>query len=160
MDAIAEGLQWCVHSVYSVRVIMLSRVQTLYIYKTTWRALAAHIPPYHYFWHQMKFYRFWDFHPFKAVDQFTMNPIAWLLHRGFNCSTVTTGTPIQNDYSEDDSNAFLNNPQSFFLIGLLFRCVVFGGIHVVDWNFDFATRIELILWRVASVWCTAFTLLT
>jgi hypothetical protein len=73
---------------------------------------------------------------------------------------VTTGTPIQNDYSEDDFNPFLNNPQSFFLIGLLFRCVVFGGIHVVAWNFDFATRIELILWRVASVWCTAFTLLT
>lgn len=79
---------------------------------------------------------------------------------GFNRSMVTAGTPIPNDYSEYDSNVGFNNPQFCFMIGLLFGCAVFGGVHVMAWNFDFPTRIELILWRVASVWCTAFTLLT
>ncbi|KAF8859210.1 hypothetical protein BDZ45DRAFT_562078, partial [Acephala macrosclerotiorum] len=33
-------------------------------------------------------------------------------------------------------------------------CVVFGGIHLAAWNFDFPTRAEQILWWVASLWCT------
>jgi len=33
--------------------------------------------------------------------------------------------------------------------------MVFGGIHIMGWNFNFPTRIEAILWRTAAVTATA-----
>jgi hypothetical protein len=36
--------------------------------------------------------------------------------------------------------------------------VIFGGIHVIAWNFAFPTTIELIGWRCASVYLTASSL--
>ncbi|OQE41895.1 hypothetical protein PENCOP_c004G00345 [Penicillium coprophilum] len=34
--------------------------------------------------------------------------------------------------------------------------VLFGGVHVIAWNFAFPTHVELILWRVATLHCTCF----
>jgi hypothetical protein len=42
------------------------------------------------------------------------------------------------------------------ILGLLLGSVIFGGIHLAAWNFDFPTGIEQLLWRVASLWCTCF----
>ncbi|KAF5367916.1 hypothetical protein D9758_004438 [Tetrapyrgos nigripes] len=38
---------------------------------------------------------------------------------------------------------------------LIFLAALFGGIHCIAWNFDFPTRKERILWRVASIVGTA-----
>jgi hypothetical protein len=46
----------------------------------------------------------------------------------------------------------------YVTLGLFFGCSIFGGIHVAAWNFDFPTKIELIFWRVVSIWCTVFML--
>ncbi|CAG8586541.1 unnamed protein product [Penicillium salamii] len=34
--------------------------------------------------------------------------------------------------------------------------VLFGGVHVIAWNFAFPTHVELILWRVATLHCTCY----
>lgn len=37
--------------------------------------------------------------------------------------------------------------------GLLLGFIIFGGIHVAAWNFEFPTHVEQLLWRVTSLWC-------
>jgi len=63
------------------------------------------------------------------------------------------GSSIRNDATEnhlDDDDA------SFWLyLAMIFGAILFGGIHVGAWNFEFPTRIELILWRSASVYSAA-----
>ena len=39
---------------------------------------------------------------------------------------------------------------------MAFGATLFGGIHIGAWNFEFPSRIELILWRCASVTSAAF----
>jgi hypothetical protein len=39
--------------------------------------------------------------------------------------------------------------------GILIASLVFGCLHLTAWNFAFPTRIEKILWRVASLFCTS-----
>jgi hypothetical protein len=65
------------------------------------------------------------------------------------------GDPVPNDRIEmgvDDSE-FIHVAAS-----LVFGCSIFGGIHLAAWNFHFPSRVELIFWRVASIWCTVFPL--
>lgn len=61
------------------------------------------------------------------------------------------GRPVPNDYNRgsdaDGHGDFL---------GLIIGSMVFGGIHLAAWNFDFPTRIEQILWWASSIYCTAF----
>lgn len=64
------------------------------------------------------------------------------------------GNPIPNDSVDRD-----DDPDALF-VGLFFGCLIFGGIHLAAWTFHFPTRVELILWRVASIWCTAVALVT
>lgn len=45
---------------------------------------------------------------------------------------------------------------TFIVLGV--GAAIFGGIHVIAWNFAFPTTIELIGWRCASVYSTAFPL--
>jgi hypothetical protein len=65
------------------------------------------------------------------------------------------GRPIPNDvipegFDQGDKSAF------YFVLGLGLGSSLFGGIHVAAWNFTFPTNVELILWRVASIYCTVF----
>jgi len=34
--------------------------------------------------------------------------------------------------------------------------LIFGGVHLIAWKFEFPTRIEQILWWSAALWCTCF----
>ena len=50
------------------------------------------------------------------------------------------------------SNVFTHDA----LFGLILGSLVFGGIHLAAWKFEFPTRTEQILWWSASLWCTCF----
>ncbi|KAH8818108.1 hypothetical protein F5882DRAFT_433567 [Hyaloscypha sp. PMI_1271] len=65
------------------------------------------------------------------------------------------GRPIPNDVVPE-SLAGGYESASYFVLGLALGSSLFGGIHVAAWNFTFPTKVELILWRVASIYCTAF----
>ncbi len=51
------------------------------------------------------------------------------------------------------------DPIGYFLISIIFGCAVFGGIHIAAWNFHFPANADLILWRVASIYCASFSLI-
>jgi len=40
------------------------------------------------------------------------------------------------------------------ILGMVLGTLVFGGIHLAAWNFEFPTGVEQILWWTASLWCT------
>ena len=62
-----------------------------------------------------------------------------------------SGNRIRNDniYGSNDDFASL-------VLALTFGATLFGGIHVAAWNFSFPSKIELIFWRCASIYATAF----
>ena len=69
-----------------------------------------------------------------------------------------SGSPISNAfvrsvYPDSDSRWW----KDYSLRGFLIGSVVFGGIHLAAWNFNFPTRIEQILWWSAALWCTCFS---
>ncbi|KUJ22820.1 uncharacterized protein LY89DRAFT_311399 [Mollisia scopiformis] len=59
------------------------------------------------------------------------------------------GSPIRNDSTQDDPHDYWN------LLAILLGAPVFGGIHVAAWNFGFPTKIDLIIWRVTSLYSAA-----
>ena len=59
---------------------------------------------------------------------------------------------LNNDIELDDGNSALNFS---FVLGT----TLFGAIHIGAWNFDFPSRIELIFWRCASLYSTAYFLI-
>jgi hypothetical protein len=78
-----------------------------------------------------------------------------------NFKRTRFGDPIPNDFGERvDENPLSQNARSYLLAGFFIGSLVFGGIHITAWNFSFPTGLELILWRVASIWCTTFVLFT
>jgi hypothetical protein len=68
------------------------------------------------------------------------------------------GRPIPNDVVLEGLT-WTDDTISYFVLGLGLGCSVFGGIHVAAWNFTFPGKVELILWRVASIYCTVFFVL-
>lgn len=54
------------------------------------------------------------------------------------------------------SNVFTRNEDLGNVFGLILGSLVFGGIHLAAWKFEFPTRTEQILWWSASLWCTCF----
>ena len=59
------------------------------------------------------------------------------------------GSPIRNDATEN----YVDNDAGFWVYpAMILGAVLFGGIHVGAWNFDFPTRTELFVWRCASLW--------
>ena len=65
------------------------------------------------------------------------------------------GDPVRNDRIFEVDGIELH-----ILAGLIFGCSIFGGIHIAAWTFNFPSRVELIFWRVAGIWCTVFALAT
>jgi hypothetical protein len=67
----------------------------------------------------------------------------------------TNGRPIPNDVIPGHLSYYFD---SFYycILGLGLGSSLFGGIHIAAWNFTFPTKVELILWRVASIYCTVF----
>jgi hypothetical protein len=43
-----------------------------------------------------------------------------------------------------------------YLWGVTIGSIIFNGLHNAAWNFIFPTKVEQILWRAASFWCTIF----
>ncbi|KAF8855820.1 hypothetical protein BDZ45DRAFT_692315 [Acephala macrosclerotiorum] len=64
--------------------------------------------------------------------------------------------PVPNSYNRGRQGIALDFTGNFE--GLIIGGVVFGAVHITAWNFTFPTKAELILWRVASLWCTASVL--
>jgi hypothetical protein len=59
------------------------------------------------------------------------------------------GSPIRNDATEN----YVDNDAGFWVYSaMILGAMLFGGIHVGAWNFDFPTRIELLVWRCTTVW--------
>jgi hypothetical protein len=67
----------------------------------------------------------------------------------------TNGRPIPNDVVPD-SHTGTGDQVGYFLLGLALGSCLFGGIHIAAWNFTFPTKVELILWRVASIYSAVF----
>ncbi|CZR67416.1 uncharacterized protein PAC_17315 [Phialocephala subalpina] len=67
---------------------------------------------------------------------------------------LTDRTFGQRDESGAVHNLAVGETGSAEVWPLSLGCVVFGGIHLAAWNFDFPTRVEQILWWIASLWCT------
>ncbi|KAK1245408.1 hypothetical protein MKX08_005037 [Trichoderma sp. CBMAI-0020] len=66
------------------------------------------------------------------------------------------GAPISVDNTLDDNDSALRDKEAMVvLLAVSVSAVLFGGIHVVAWNFPFPSTIELIFWRVASVYTAA-----
>jgi hypothetical protein len=61
------------------------------------------------------------------------------------------GSPISNDGTAyDEWGATL---------GFLLGGVLFGALHIAAWNFIFPSKVEQIVWWIASLMCTSFFLL-
>ncbi|GLB10312.1 hypothetical protein AtubIFM57258_006715 [Aspergillus tubingensis] len=67
------------------------------------------------------------------------------------------GDPIGNgfiDEAEDPSKLSNVLTDLWMFIGSM----IFGGIHLIAWDFQFPTSVEKYLWWAASLWCTACVL--
>jgi hypothetical protein len=77
------------------------------------------------------------------------------LHNAPHSLPQKIGRPIPNDIVPE-SLARTNHEVDYLFLGLGLGSSLFGGIHVAAWNFTFPTKVELILWRVASIYSTVF----
>ena len=65
-----------------------------------------------------------------------------------------SGSPIPNDYS-GRRTWWSEKAETFGQIGITIVTSAFGALHIAAWNTAFPTRIEQIIWRVASIYITA-----
>jgi hypothetical protein len=63
------------------------------------------------------------------------------------------GPPIPIDAQE----YYHHKIEGWWLLALTLGAITFGGIHVGAWKFIFPTKIELLFWRVASLYSTIFS---
>jgi hypothetical protein len=68
-----------------------------------------------------------------------------VMRRSLGLPDRMKGTPVPNTY--------LNSSGYGDMYGIVFGSLVFGGIHLAAWKFDFPTRTDQILWWSASVFC-------
>jgi len=66
---------------------------------------------------------------------------------GGQYSSYSSCIPNDCNVINDDQS----NDSGFF--GIIIGSIIFGGIHVAAWNFDFPTENEQLVWRVTSLWC-------
>jgi hypothetical protein len=83
--------------------------------------------------------------PPAAVDVAPFTDWMRTLRRLFGWPSNPLGAPVPNDYSRDEYGG---------VTGLALGGLLFGGIHLAAWKFDFPSRIEQVLWWSASLWCT------
>jgi hypothetical protein len=79
---------------------------------------------------------------------------SWMnvLRKLFRVSPKKKGSPISNDFN-------YGGESWGSLMGMTLGSLAFGGIHLAAWNFEFPTKIEQILWRIAALWCTCIGLI-
>ena len=65
--------------------------------------------------------------------------------------------PLPRDHIPND--IIEGNGDNEFVVGIVVGTVVFGAIHVAGWNLVFHNNIEQLLWRIASLYITAFTVI-
>ncbi|KAI2996637.1 hypothetical protein CAN33_0032150 [Aspergillus niger] len=61
---------------------------------------------------------------------------------------IGNGFIIESEHSNDSSDMLTD-------IAMFIGSMVFGGIHLIAWDFQFPTVVERYLWWAAALWCTA-----
>jgi hypothetical protein len=84
--------------------------------------------------------------------QVQIPPSPWLEapERVLGLADSPAGGPIRNHSSSHGKKS--ENGTGY---GLLIGSLLFGGIHLAAWKFDFPTGIEQMLWRITSLYCTS-----
>ncbi|KIJ10404.1 hypothetical protein PAXINDRAFT_86139, partial [Paxillus involutus ATCC 200175] len=113
-------------------------------------ALAALSPPLFFFWWSKPMAAACP-HIFYLKDVPETSSTEILPHHQENAITVspkrgwwdeTIGGALDDDVDKDGLYSF----GAFFIVW-----VIFGGLHLIAWNFQFPTQAERIIWRVASL---------
>jgi hypothetical protein len=81
----------------------------------------------------------------RDIDQSWIDAMANLFAR---ITEERLGCPISN-------SSHISGGGGANIAGLFVASIVFGGLHLAAWDLVLPTRIEKILWRVASLWCTS-----
>lgn len=68
----------------------------------------------------------------------------WGSEREYGSPGITTGSITQTDYGSRLSYNVMN-------CALISMAVLFGGIHLFAWDYEFPTEIEQFLWRIAAL---------
>ncbi|OJI83242.1 hypothetical protein ASPTUDRAFT_44573 [Aspergillus tubingensis CBS 134.48] len=72
-------------------------------------------------------------------------------------SPRTSGDPIGNGFS-DESEDSKRSGELLTDMSMFISSMVFGGIHLIAWDFQFPTTVEKYLWWAAALWCTVCVL--
>ncbi|GKZ55575.1 hypothetical protein AnigIFM49718_000652 [Aspergillus niger] len=64
------------------------------------------------------------------------------------------GDPIGNGFI-DESEGLNESSNTLTDLWMFIGSMIFGGIHLIAWDFQFPTTVEKYLWWAASLWCTA-----
>jgi hypothetical protein len=69
------------------------------------------------------------------------------------------GKPIPNTYNRDvrwseRTRSMVGFASGSDAAGLFLGTTIFGAVHIAAWNFVFPTRVESLLWKIASILCT------
>ncbi|GAQ44603.1 hypothetical protein AtubIFM61612_007691 [Aspergillus tubingensis] len=91
----------------------------------------------------------------KSLDTFTtiIKELRDLLE-----SCRDPGDPIGNGFI-DESDYLSDSSNTLTDLWMFIGSMIFGGIHLIAWDFQFPTTVEKHLWWAASLWCTACVLI-
>lgn len=64
-------------------------------------------------------------------------------------TSLRPGDPIDNDTLDDAPD---NKGVNAFLLAVMLGTIGFGCIHIGAWNFEFPTKIEVVIWQCASLY--------
>lgn len=85
---------------------------------------------------------------------------ATLIGTATNMFTRKKGQEVASNGSRIRNHNQLESSSSGDIGGILLGSVVFGAVHLAAWNFEYPGRIDMILWRVSSVFCTIGVLIS
>jgi hypothetical protein len=101
------------------------------------------------FWHMLGFAPFLQ-KRWQDRDNILFGPIA----NDITCWDLEISLPLRTRHDVTYTVEY-----TFLGTGTLLASVIFGAVHCVAWNFQFATEIEKTLWRVASLVSTLILLI-